>query len=152
MSHYSLAFQPEEMIKNTNSAADYVQKVGGVPVLLYSGMSGVAHATALQLELHRRSVKVFMAYIRKPYEESHGSRVQTDIPYSYSSQRDKDAFRDNVVFFVDDFVASGATRDRCLKALRELQYYAPVNLSSIHVLMVNNEQFKEYRPKPKPNS
>ena len=73
----------------------------GQVVLCYTGMSGVAYATALMLELTSAGVLHKMCYIRKPDEKTHGRPVE----------RSELLFVDDgdTYVFVDDFIESGAT-------------------------------------------
>lgn len=79
------------------------------PVLVYRGMSGIAYATALGIELSRRDISCGQVYVRKEHEsrDSHGipleSRLDADAP--------------NFFIFVDDFICSGHTLEKCAHAL-----------------------------------
>lgn len=112
-SHYSNSMQPNLLgpwakkmsvsfknlfLKKNAEFRDYI------PVLCYSGMSGVAHATALALELYKIGLKFHMGYVRKDTERSHGCQVETSNDVSDSGKM-------GVLVFVDDFISSGNTRE-----------------------------------------
>jgi orotate phosphoribosyltransferase-like protein len=91
-----------------------------VPFLGYSGMSGIAYATALRLALHDLypTFPVEMVYVRKTGEKSHGAALEFSTAFSYHANR--------AAVFVDDFIDSGATFKHVRKAFRarteELNY------------------------------
>ena len=78
---------------------------GYIPLLVYSGMSGISFATLLGLHLGKLNKRYGMAYVRKDKEESHGQKIEFTI---YSS----DAKYQFV--FVDDFICSGSTFEHAL--------------------------------------
>lgn len=76
---------------------------GAKPVLIYSGMSGTAHATAVMLSIPRKwQGDVGMMYVRKENEKSHGCRVET------SNMEDHNEGNIRLIL-VDDFVDEGHT-------------------------------------------
>lgn len=78
---------------------------GYIPLLAYSGMSGVAFATMLSFYLTEAKVKHEMAYVRKKNEKAHGSRIEVK---TYSKEKRQ-------FVFVDDFIDSGGTFDFVIK-------------------------------------
>lgn len=76
------------------------------PVLCYSGMSGVALATALSLALQRLDpyFKFDMMYVRKPNEDSHGGNIEVTVGLFSGNQHKK-----AVGVFIDDFIEEGKT-------------------------------------------
>lgn len=96
------------------------------PLLVYSGMSGVSIATAIQQELMninanwvqclpRPSKHVIACYVRKPDEKSHGlGRVEMRYPCKMSEIPQR-----YYPIFVDDFISSGDTFTRVRKILAE---------------------------------
>ena len=102
-SHYSKAQSPKEMYSFAKKAAkaliEWADKNNYHPVLCYSGMSGIATATAISIALHnkRPSFEYGMIYVRKENEKSHGFRTE---------MANADC---GVLVFVDDFIDSGDT-------------------------------------------
>jgi orotate phosphoribosyltransferase len=86
---------------------DRKNKTKKIPILCYSGMSGVAAATALSLALLELNpkFKFRMAYVRKKGEDSHGNSVEHDLEDHTDTEWEK-----TFLVFVDDFVSSGASR------------------------------------------
>jgi len=66
MSHYSYSLEPEALVKAASSIAeDILHEVGDREfAMVYSGMSGVALATALAIELDDKE-QFHMVYVRK---------------------------------------------------------------------------------------
>jgi orotate phosphoribosyltransferase len=80
-----------------------------LPVLVYTGLSGVSTATALALALDEYEVKYGMAYVRKTGEQSHGSPVERTGNISAGVKY--------YMVFVDDFICGGDTAHRCYKKM-----------------------------------
>ena len=112
-SHYSKAHEPRLL-------SDWAEiKAGAIiaafnatpvskrqpPLLCYSGMSGIAHATALSIALYRVSprFRFGMAYVRKSGEKSHGITVESRTQGDYTKYKP---------IFVDDFIDTGKTFKR----------------------------------------
>lgn len=150
MAHYSCAQRPSELSAWAKKAADLMvdlfpnlrserekQPYNNAfmarrfdPVLIYRGMSGAASATALSLELYSRyGVVVQMAYVRKPGENSHGERVETDVNYEQRKNGCDEVLLSPV--FVDDFVATGNT---LAAALTEADRVLSLEHDEVHVL------------------
>lgn len=112
--HYSLAQEPPMLIAWAREAAEKLIAAtpeGSAPILCYSGMSGVAHATALSVALYNRGHTNFgMVYARKENEKSHGAPVEKCISHVEGNR---------VLVFVDDLIDTGATRDRAIRRARE---------------------------------
>jgi orotate phosphoribosyltransferase len=113
--HYSQAFNPEIMKTWAKKALPLIKTAmalkfpGHIPVLLYSGMSGVAHAMYLSNLMHSRRFKHEHIYIRKKREKSHGR------PVEYSAFKCDDFKKQKyVLVFVDDFISTGSTVNYCL--------------------------------------
>lgn len=81
------------------------------PVLLYAGMSGIAAATAISLELYRQKIKHSMIYVRKKGERSHGQKVEHNLTI-------KTIEKNGFICFIDDFIDSGTTYGRCIAQAR----------------------------------
>jgi adenine/guanine phosphoribosyltransferase-like PRPP-binding protein len=82
------------------------------PVLIFTGFSGIALATAISIELHKRDFKFEMLMVRKPgeAEQCHGRSIQSSI-----SRVHKDCY----FIFVDDFIDSGKTLARLDKVVEK---------------------------------
>lgn len=112
-SHYSCAFNLDEMRKFCMKAGDELKSFSDSKkcdiVFIYSGMSGVATATALSHILYfEYSILAHMVYVRKRFEEAHGN---TFVEYS----QNKNVYSKYAIFFVDDLIDSGETRKRSLR-------------------------------------
>lgn len=113
--HYSLALQPVLLLARADIWAKELigkckkgrAKQKKIPILCYSGMSGVAAATALALALHTLNpkFKFHMAYVRKKHEDSHGNSVEHDLEHQTDTDWDE-----SFLVFVDDFICSGDSR------------------------------------------
>jgi len=116
--HYSMAFDLNRMQTLCNEAAfklnEYQKENKCDIVFVYSGMSGIATATALAHYLYcGYDIAAHMIYVRKENDINHnGSNVEwsdNDLKYHKA-----------VVFFVDDLIESGDTfnhtRDYASKA------------------------------------
>lgn len=105
MTHYSLAQNTKDLkLWATRMSLSIFDKEVENPVLVYSGMSGIAAATALSIELDNIGVEFGMIYVRKENEESHGEKIEYEIP---------DGFNSLTYIFVDDFIDLGETRNWC---------------------------------------
>lgn len=106
--HYSCAMEPAELARFADEASDNLLQLfdeDGVDlervVLVYRGMSGIALATAIALELYsKKGAEVMMLFARKEHDNSHGSRIE---------HTSKALSKLNKYVFVDDFISSGAT-------------------------------------------
>ena len=105
MTHYSLA-QNTKMLKVWAARMSLSVLDRGIyqPVLVYSGMSGIAAATALSIALDNIGVQFGMIYVRKENEKSHGHVTEYEIPEGFDSC---------TYIFVDDFICEGDTRNWC---------------------------------------
>lgn len=72
-------------------------------VLFYSGMSGVASATALSYAMLDKIKLAGMVYVRKKNEESHGENIEISL---LNDHLETDII---VPIFVDDFICNGVT-------------------------------------------
>lgn len=120
--HYSYAQQPGILSKTAKQMAHEVvslskkKKTNNIPVLCYTGMSGVANATAVSLAIHDMypEFEFYMAYVRKEGEHSHG---RDDIEYSRSPSTWEMPYGTFAVF-VDDLIDSGKTKKRVVEAIK----------------------------------
>lgn len=112
-SHYSSAQNPEILIPQARGWAEWFiekyKKSKRFPVIVYTGMSGIASATALSMQIYATdpNFRFGMIYVRKPNEKSHGSRIERQFDKKMDGQK-------NQYIFVDDFICSGASMARCL--------------------------------------
>lgn len=104
--HYSNCFDVELMLKRSKQFAETLEEIslGGYHIILiYSGMSGINHATYLSIALHERLVPFSQIYVRKENEKAHGRAIEySDIDFKVTSKR-------RLFVFVDDFIDSGKT-------------------------------------------
>lgn len=106
MSHYSCAQKLYRLKRFAEySAAKIARNIKGEDdyqyALVYSGMSGIALATAVSLELLTAyNVLIDMIYVRKQGETSHGDSIETSIDLETKNLR---------LIFIDDFIESGKT-------------------------------------------
>lgn len=124
MPHYSIAHNPEILSSWSLKAARNIYETFSdkniSTVLIYSGMSGIALATAVQLAYYHEFKKPLqMIYVRKENEISHGNPVEFEYIHRYEYN---DRSECNLIF-VDDFIDSGATLARCLEAFNK--HYQP---------------------------
>jgi len=73
----------------------------GVPLLCYTGLSGITSATMIAYFLNDNRFPVHHAYVRKVGEKSHGCPVESDNFTKHAKRI--------VPIFVDDFIDSGDT-------------------------------------------
>lgn len=123
--HYSLAQRPAELYNWANDSAKKLVKgmesdfKGLTPVLVYAGLSGISHATALSMVLHKRTPH-FMFYRRKKHERAHGNeRWEHNIPSPDWRLQEATNIEGLFLVFVDDLVSSGITKKRCLTGVVE---------------------------------
>ena len=118
-SHYSYALTPDMLGSWASRKADAFYKYHerrkeeikyGRPVLCYTGLSGIALATALSLELVRKypRFKFDMVNVRKPGDKNHGHAIEC----TNASLDDGD-----YLVFVDDFIDEGKTLRRMKRVL-----------------------------------
>lgn len=111
-SHYGYT---QEVHYVRNSAEQRIRELiprlnNQIPIFVYSGMSGIAWATAFMLEYGKQrgdTAPYGMLYIRKEGERAHGG----DVEYAFLNCIGNPQY---VFVFVDDFVSSGATKNRVL--------------------------------------
>ena len=119
--HYSQAQKSERLLNWADAASKKIHENCNMrhPVLMFSGYSGSATATALMLAYYRNyGVELGMMYVRKPNEDSHGHSVEENIT---SRTGDKNKLRWYI--FVDDTISSGKTyRYTVHKAARYLNH------------------------------
>lgn len=121
MTHYSDAQRPAALFDKASEIVEkifrqfFTEEQEYLPVLSYSGMSGISAVTAVSYLLQQKLEKVAlpyafgMAYVRKPNEESHGLPVEFD--YVYGRHSLPLCTLPKSLIFVDDFIDSGHTRD-----------------------------------------
>lgn len=111
--HYSPAMRPSDLSRGVVELAGQLVDLGvstdTYPVLVYSGMSGVAIATALSIELYKShpEFKFYMAYVRKDTEISHGRSIEYSYDVRYGGPGTYSSEARGV--FVDDLIDSGKT-------------------------------------------
>ena len=123
MSHYSLAQKPKEIVAWSNIIAEKIKtqfdSSGIMPVLIYSGMSGIASATSISHSFYNLCGKnLYMVYVRKQDERSHGSNIEYEklnIENEFFNYNAKIHEVKCCLIFVDDFICTGETIARCIK-------------------------------------
>lgn len=116
MSHYSHAQEMKDLRPAARKAARVIYKefkdTSRCPALCYSGMSGVAMATAvaMYLDMLFPGFKFNMYYVRKDKERSHGTHIEYECEV-YGEN--------NIGIFVDDFIDSGSTAEYVIKETME---------------------------------
>lgn len=127
--HYSLGQAPAAMWNAASVLGEKIRtashETGEIPVLCYTGMSGIATASAISLWLmvNHPEFLFYMIYVRKEEEQSHGSRIEHNFPYIDDSNHVQFAGYKFCLAFVDDLVCSGKTRDYVFTRIREYQSY-----------------------------
>lgn len=123
MPHYSIAQNVGVLSSWSRDSARNIHRTfshdDNITALIYSGMSGIALATAVQLAYYSEyEKKLQMIYVRKENEFSHGNAVEFNfIPYESGNNTNHN------LIFVDDFIDTGDTIVRCLDAFAE--HYQP---------------------------
>ena len=134
--HYSDAQSMGELQAWAVGAAESFTSfpAGYIPLLVYAGMSGTSHATALAMELYRSDpkFKFNMVYVRKAGEKSHGELIEDNIAYSKSDDTVK-----FLAVFVDDFVDSGSTFKRCMRKVLSLPFNIVLHVNNVVPYRVN---------------
>lgn len=114
-SHYYASMRPDQLRKWAKMVARKLPPHLGLhlPIFCYRGMSGTAHVTALTMYWKG---DFGMFYARKTDEHTNGNqRFEKSTPHNFTSKTPV------IPVFVDDFVASGETRDFVMKiAFEEL--------------------------------
>ena len=105
LGHYSFGLRPELLqLHAENRAEELLERLptDTVPVLVFTGFSGIAFATALALEFRKQNKPIDMMLVRKQGEQSHGTPVHSSTF----------KLKNRTYVFVDDFISSGATFTR----------------------------------------
>lgn len=155
MGHYSYAQKPNLLVPWSNKVAEnlysFFKDTETMPVLIYSGMSGISCATSIMQSFYNLFQKnLFMIYVRKENEESHGTSLEYEnlsltpdgnsfFNYDYSVQKIQ-----SCLVFVDDFISSGSTLYRCLNSFYQrrevhrgfLQTGISPNLDRLNVVQI----------------
>ena len=117
MTHYSSAQDTKTLISKAivfaEKLKDIIDKNSDLtPYIVYTGMSGIALATALSMQYTMRyGEQLNMIYVRKPNEVTHGEILEINGSLSTGNN--------NLLIFVDDFIASGQTINRMLDTLKK---------------------------------
>ncbi len=113
-SHYSLAQDTFRLKAWAKKAHAFIKKNFAKEnvYLVYTGMSGIAAATAITMQQEEDEKEYGMIYIRKKEEVAHGGPIEDNGVYEWE--------KDKIFIFVDDFLCSGETFMRCYE---RLSYY-----------------------------
>ena len=122
--HYSHAQTPLALTKWSRAMAKvltkHYNKGSVIPVFVYTGLSGIATATALMMALsaQKDGIVFGMMYVRKDGEDSHGQKIEVNM--SENTNLDihdiKQYDKNHEFVFVDDFICKGETLVRCALA------------------------------------
>ena len=116
--HYSLAQNSKLLTQFAEAASLKILEITDnrpdQAVLVYRGFSGTTAATAITVVQAMQGLEPSsLVYIRKKEEKTHGrSDAETNTSLYYDIQ---------FVFFVDDFIQTGATAKACLISLYTLR-------------------------------
>lgn len=105
LGHYSFGLRPDLLQAHAEERVNELMErlpKDCTPVLVFTGFSGIAFATALALEFHKLGKPIDMMLVRKQGEPSHGTPTHCTTA----------DFKDRTYVFVDDFISSGATFTR----------------------------------------
>lgn len=113
--HYSYALNPYALTEAAEWIIDNLRSQfnGYHYILGYTGMSGISIATTVAIQMSHQGLDFSMFYVRKRGELSHGCRTEFNVRISDVIHNADVKY---VFVFVDDFIASGATRDRVYEA------------------------------------
>ena len=138
--HYSSAFNAQAMIKWAHGESlkikQYAVNNDLHPILVYIGMSGVAHASYLAQALVKEKVNFMQIYVRKKNEKSHSThRIEHNI-YDFVDLNIEDGVllnRNNCfIVFVDDFVDQFNSffyaMDQVIKASPSMENFKEINI------------------------
>lgn len=147
MSHYSLAQEPLLMIPWAKKIAYKIdakyRNSPILPVLIYRGMSGVAHATAVSLMYTLETGKTLgMIYVRKSNEKSHGSSIEYDSDFIY---RENNPNKIDLIF-IDDFISSGETFACCLEAFAREFKRMKIEKNEVFYTTKNHDDLRSLNP------
>ena len=122
MTHYSSAQDTKTLI---NKAIVFAEKLKGLidensdltPYLVYTGMSGIALATAVSMQYTMKyGEQLRMIYVRKENEVTHGDPLEVNFNKIIETEKEP------LLIFVDDFIHSGRTINNMLKALKRKNF------------------------------
>jgi hypothetical protein len=141
MSHYSFGQKPYKLVEWSLLMANEIKKTFNdgklFPVLIYSGMSGISLCTAVANSFYSLyEENLYMAYVRKDGERSHGSIIEWEYLHKFSFLDVDNDCKPMTFFclpkdiktgcrlpicliFVDDFVSSGETLMRCVREFKK---------------------------------
>jgi len=112
--HYSLALRMNKLLPWAEATAKRVRRLRGRarPIFCFTGLSGIGHGLALAAAYYRRyGVQFGLIYVRKEGEKSHHVSKFAHSLNNVARSR-------GILVFVDDFVDTGATRERVIRAAR----------------------------------
>jgi len=129
--HYSMAFDLNRMQTLCNEAAfklnEYQKENKCDIVFIYSGMSGIATATALAHYLYSGyDIVAHMIYVRKENDNNHNDSI---VEWSENSQR----YNKAAIFFIDDLIESGNTFNRTRNYASRAQFIKAKKLTNKHI-------------------
>ena len=135
---YSYCLRPDLLQVWAQEASDFIIRccifTSMKPLLFYTGMSGVGHATALSMCLYNKIGANFgMLYIRKEHEKT-SNRWANNIEESVHAINGASV----LPVFVDDLVSSGHTRRAALERLHDFmkRENTKFNIETAHYVKV----------------
>lgn len=140
--HYGASMSPDQMHDWAKNAAKQIRILQESdpfcrdkrPAFFYSGMSGVAAATALSVMLSSADeLNPGMVYVRKPGEKSHGEPVEMRGFAGCDDVR-----RDFFFVFCDDFISTGDTFVRVVKKVQN-RFQMRIGIDSIFLALSGRE-------------
>lgn len=131
-SHYSQSMNAQEMQSWGSRIVEHIEEIffadnavhaDKIPMLCYTGMSGIAAASTINaLMSGEHCYKMCSMYVRKSDEQSHGLPVEFFVGYH---SKKIDSPEDFIFIFCDDFVESGKTMGRVIQAIKDQFDYTP---------------------------
>lgn len=143
--HYSKGQTMNQLVDAATVLSERVHneylKTNKIPLFVYSGMSGIASATAIALYYYQcYDYQVEMIYVRKENEKSHGSSIEI-------SNRELLRSSDIQPYFVDEMICGGDTLKYCIsKTSHIVDWSTGKNLltGSIRCDILHEEECKIY--------
>jgi orotate phosphoribosyltransferase-like protein len=131
-----------------NKAASFIEEdaVGRDPILIYSGMSGVALATLVSAQLYTNyEIKTSMYYVRKENEETHGNKIEY-VKQNQMSIGSPEYMRLSSlpqIYFIDDFVESETTIEFVIEKLADIHFPKLTKKNLTLILVADNRDFRK---------
>ena len=144
-SHYSpFTMSPELLVEYGSWASEKIisiteTKENSIPFVFYSGMSGVALATATMIAISQQKQELVSAYIRK---ENERSNFKTKLELYGSTKEELDNY-EFYFFFLDDFIWNGVTLEHCKRSIKS-NLDLLVNTENLSIITAEEHGSAEY--------